>query len=325
MYVWMALMSMAMIAAPMADAQTSRTGSGSAHRTTTGTSTTRTSRTTATKSSATNSARPASGTRPASTTVRPASSTTTTRPGSSTPRPGNTTTTRPGNGSTRPGSSTPRPGNTTTTRPGSSLPRPGSGSNNGVRPGNSVPRPGTGGRPASRPTPPPRPAYRPPVSYRWERPLPPPPPRYNYIRVGVPSIGSVLGLAFGSLIDYSIGSLINSGYTITSTYGGNTVYLSNVAQYGVTWPEATLFYVDGGLSGARFQYGSYSPTDYRFMTAYRQLCATYGDPVSYTNNYGYPVATWWGGNNTGYITLQYGPGVTNTGATMYYTDLIYGN
>lgn len=302
----MALMSMAMIAAPVMDAQTSRTGAGSTHRTTTGTSTSRTSRSTATKSSAINTSRPVSATRPATT------------------RPGNSST-RPGNGSTRPGSSTPRPGNNTKPRPGSSLPRPGSGSNHGNRPGNSLPRPGSGGHHASRPTPPPRPAYRPPVLYRWERPLPPPPPRYNYVRVGVPSIGSVLGLAFGSLIDYSIGSLINSGYTISSTYGGNTVYLSNVAQYGVTWPEATLFYIDGGLSGARFQYGSYSPTDYRFMTAYGQLCATYGEPVSYTNNNGYPVATWWGGNNTGYITLQYGPGVTNTGATMYYTDLIYGN
>jgi len=36
-------------------------------------------------------------------------------------------------------------------------------------------------------------------------------------------------------------------------------------------------------------------------------------------------ATWWGGNNSGYVTLSYGPGMTETGGTMYYTDLIYGD
>ena len=78
------------------------------------------------------------------------------------------------------------------------------------------------------------------------------------------------------------------------------------------------------MSGARFQIASYSPTDLNFRLAYQQLSSIYGNPVSYDSNGGFPIVTWWGGNNTGYITLQYGPGVTSTGGQMYYTDLIYG-
>lgn len=153
--------------------------------------------------------------------------------------------------------------------------------------------------------------------------MPPPPPRYAYVRVGVPTIGDILGLAFGSLIDYGINSLINTGYQVVGTYN-DVVYLNNVTQFGITWPEASMYYGPSGLRGARFQYGSYSPTDYRYRSAYSQLCAIYGQPVSVTNTGYVTTATWWGGNNTGYITLQYGPGVNQTGARMYYTDLIYG-
>ena len=153
--------------------------------------------------------------------------------------------------------------------------------------------------------------------------MPPPPPRYTYVRVGVPTIGDILGIAFGSLIDYGINSLINTGYQVVGTYD-DIVYLNNVTQFGITWPEASMYYGPSGLRGARFQYGSYSPTDYRYRSAYSQLCAIYGQPVNVTNTGYVTTATWWGGNNTGYITLQYGPGVNQTGARMYYTDLIYG-
>lgn len=186
------------------------------------------------------------------------------------------------------------------------------GAGNHYRPAHSVPPPGAGSHNA-----------RPPRQYRWERPVPPPPPRYNYVRVGVPSINAVLGLTFGSLIDYGITSLLQCGYQVIGTWD-NIVYLNNVTQFGITWPEASMYYDTRGLTGARFQYSSYSATNYYYRSAYSQLCAIYGSPVSATNAGNIITSTWWGGSNTGYITLQYGPGVNEAGARMYYTDLIYG-
>lgn len=225
------------------------------------------------------------------------------------------------NGGNRPGNGNVGNGN----RPGGGGYNPG-GNRPGGRPGHSVPAPGTGSRPNyGRPTPPPPAhAWRPPMRPRWERPLPPPPPRYNYVRIGAPSISAVLGLTFGSLFDYGINTLYNTGYNIVSAID-NAIYLSNVSQFGILWPEATVYYNNGIMTGARFQYGSYSPTDYRWRTAYSQLCSLYGNPVEMVYNNGCPTATWWGGNNTGYITLTYGPGVNQAGSRMYYTDLIYGN
>ena len=340
-----------------------RNSGGGNHRTTTTTTSRGNNRTSsrqdaASKSNISNrntnsvSARPASGnsgSRPGNSGSRPNSGNSGSRPGNgnNNNRPGSG---NHGNNNNRPGSgnhgnNNNRPGSGNhggnNNRPGSgnhgnNNNRPGSGNHGGnnYRPGgnhggghgyhpgggphygSSAPRPGAGSRP--------RPIYRPPVSYRWERPLPPPPPRYRTVRVGVPTIGSVLGLTFGTLIDYGVATLINAGYNVTSTYGGNTIYLTNVNQYGINWPQATIFYGNGGMSGARFQIASYSPTDLNFRLAYQQLSSIYGNPVSYDSNGGFPIVTWWGGNNTGYITLQYGPGVTSTGGQMYYTDLIYG-
>lgn len=243
------------------------------------------------------------------------------RPGNNSWNNGNHNRPNGGNHGNRPGDNGYRPGNNhwnngNHNRPGgnhwdhgTSAPRPGAGSVGHGRP----PGPGYG------------PGYRPPHFSRWERPLPPPPPRprhfYGYSRP-VPTIGTVLGLTFGSLIDYGINSLLNAGWTVTSAID-NAIYLTNVPQFGVVWPEATVFYGPaGGMNGVRFQYGAYSPTDYRFRTAYVQLCDMYGDPISYNYENGYPVATWWG--DSGYITLRYGPGVSQNGSRMYYTDLIYG-
>ena len=338
----MALMSATLIIAPSAvgSEQSQRRNSGGGnHRTTTTTTSRGNNRTSsrqdaASKSNISNrntnsvSARPASGnsgSRPGNSGSRPNSGNSGSRPGNgnNNNRPGNG---NHGNNNNRPGSGN-HGGNNN--RPGSGNHggnnyRPGGnhGGGHGYHPGggphygSSAPRPGAGSRP--------RPIYRPPVSYRWERPLPPPPPRYRTVRVGVPTIGSVLGLTFGTLIDYGVATLINAGYNVTSTYGGNTIYLTNVNQYGINWPQATIFYGNGGMSGARFQIASYSPTDLNFRLAYQQLSSIYGNPVSYDSNGGFPIVTWWGGNNTGYITLQYGPGVTSTGGQMYYTDLIYG-
>jgi hypothetical protein len=133
-----------------------------------------------------------------------------------------------------------------------------------------------------------------------------------------------LGLTFGSLIDYGVSSLLNAGYCIAGAIE-DAIYLSNVTQFGVLWPEVTMYYGNSGMSGARFQFGSYSPGMTRYNSVYQTLCNSYGSPVSMSRQSGIVSATWWGGNNSGYVTLSYGPGMTETGGTMYYTDLIYGD
>ncbi len=191
--------------------------------------------------------------------------------------------------------------------------------------GGSAPRPG--GRPSVAPPPPHHHDYRPPHHPRPERPLPPPPPRpprYGYGYHGpLPTISGILGLTFGSLIDYGITTLIDAGYAVTSAID-NAIFLTNVSQCGIVWPEATVYYTTSGMNCVRFQYGSTVNTDYRYRATYAQLCQMYGNPISVTQSGGSLTATWWGGNNTGYITLQYGPSVNNYGGYGYYTDLIYG-
>lgn len=264
--------------------------------------------------------------------VRPGTSNTS-RPSSS--RPGATTqtgNTRPGNvrpggnipGNVRPGTSKPGIG----TRPGSSRPdnmRPGTG-----RPGNSMPRPG-GWNPV---TPPhhnwTRPGYRPPrpnggywgppapYPYRIGFWVPPVPPRYTYAYVGAPSLGTILGLTFGSFIDMGINSLYNAGYNVAG-YSDNVIYLTNVTQLGMLWPEVAMNYTNGLLTNSQFCYYSAVPGQGRFNTAYTHLCSIYGAPVANTGN----TVTWWAGDNTGYITLHYSYSNSLSGLPGYYTTLTY--
>lgn len=155
----------------------------------------------------------------------------------------------------------------------------------------------------------------------WMRPLPVRPPR-PVVHVHAPRINSVLGLAFGSLINAGVNALIGAGYNVLGT-AANTIYLGNVNRYGVIWPEATIFYGNNGMNGARFQYGSRTPGYNRWETAYAQLCSEYGAPVESSYSNGQRVVTWWGGYDTGYITLRYTTDY-DAGYPVYYTDLIYG-
>lgn len=248
------------------------------------------------------------------------------RPGSTGNRPGQTT--RPEN---RPGH-TNRPGN----RPGqNNRPdhRPGSGwrpehrpdHRPGFRPGTSVHRPG---RPVySHSYRPPRPGGgywgRPVLSpWRWRRVLPPP-VRPAYVVTGVPTIGSVLGLAFGSLVDYGINSLYNRGYNVLG-YDNGAVYLSNVRQYGRIWPSVTINYIDGAMASAQFQYWSSGASMGVYNDVYNQLYSSYGAPIEISESAGITTATWWGGSNTGYVTLSFGLGDAYGGGSRYYTNLVFG-
>jgi len=221
------------------------------------------------------------------------------RPGSSKPvnsgaRPGNHGTVRPGNHGTRPG------GNWN---------RPNGGHNHGFRPPVSAPRPG---------------GYHGPVAMHrpWVRPLPPVPRRPRVV-YSVNPIAPVLGLVYGSMINAGLVQLANSGYNVVS-YTTNEIFLNNVAQFGFVWPLATVYYGTSGMNRARFQY--FTPyQDYaRYNAVYSTLCGLYGNPVDVVAGAA-PSATWWGGGRTGYVTLNYAPGIDENGTWGYYTDVVYGN
>lgn len=152
--------------------------------------------------------------------------------------------------------------------------------------------------------------------------MPPPPPRPVYVNYTVPTIGNILGLAFGSFIDAGINTLFNTGYTVLG-YVDNAIYLSNVRQLGYVWPEATVYYTDGLMSNTQFQYWTPAPDVVRFNNVYRQLVSIYGAPVSSNTINGITTVSWWGGSNTGYVTLQYGLGNSIDGLANYYTTLTY--
>ncbi len=180
-----------------------------------------------------------------------------------------------------------------------------------------------------------RPGYRPrPHAYRpvphvphhgwgWGRPLPPRPPRPRYYRTNAPLISFGLGLAYGALFDTSIGALINAGLNVAAAVN-NVIYITDVARYGVNWPNVSVYYNNGAMSGARYQYGSSVLDTNIYNSVYNQLCAAYGAPVSIEQNGTTRTATWWGGGNTGYISLQLDSAYDDLGQPVYYTDLIYG-
>lgn len=248
------------------------------------------------------------------------------RPGS-----GNSGSNRPGNnGNNHP---TPRPDNN---RPDN---RPGN-NNGGHRPGNGGTRPGYQPNHSSRPgnnpgyhhhehrrpeahhhhhhhhTPPP---HRPHYSTPWAPPRPPrgwrPGPIY-------PTFSTVLGISFGSSIDFSLSFLLNGGYNVYS-YGRDVVYLNNVNQLNLYWPDATLYYGTGGLSRGEFIYSTSYYNTGRYNDAYARLVAAYGAPISTT----YPsngMQTCWFGNGGRFVTLQYMPTYGADGVMRYYTTLSFG-
>ncbi len=276
--------------------------------------------------------------------ARPARGNTATRPGNNpgSNRPGkpgnNNNNHRPGNNPNpnrpgRPGNSGNhhRPGNNpNSNRPGKPG-RPGNdrpGHKPGYRPGNSAPQPGFGNnRRPRRHYYPPRPPYgRPKWHFGAWHPLPPPPPRplyYHTSTYNVPVISTILGLTFGTLLDYGIRSLVSSGYTV-SGYQDNAIFLNNVGMLGYTWPQATVYYGDNGMNGALFQYRTSTMGNSPYNKVYSQLCRSYGDPVESVNDGTYRSATWWGGNNTGYVTLTVQGNYDTSGNPAYDTNLIYG-
>lgn len=237
-------------------------------------------------------------------------------------RPGNTSggnkgTYRSGNGTPSVNKGSHRPGNqpglTYRQQPGNN--RPGHhGAGGHYAPGHNRPAP---------PPPPPAPPRRLEYGYCHHVPFfgvfsrPVPPPRWHYVGGG-PVFGTILGVALGTAIGVSLGSLVNSGYTV-SGYGDNVVYLQNVPQMNYVWPDAALYYNNGMLYGSQFTYPSPYYDLSRYSNLYNAFTMQYGMPVQTSSVGGVMSASWFGAGNR-YVTLSYG-----LQGGSYYTTLSFGN
>lgn len=271
------------------------------------------------------------------------------RPGNSGSPGGNNHATPPSNGS-----STGRPSGNSGSRPGSS------GTHIGNREGSARPSsPSSGGHPSPgsnyRPdngyghshghgTPPPPPSrrrpnpasnYRP-GNYHAGVPVPPPyrpyrpayrpyvrpvvPPTYVYY-TNAPIINSILGMTFGWPFETSLNYLYNSGYYIDG-YDASTIYLRDVREMSFDWDDALLSYNSyGQLYAAQFLTSQPYDARSRYYNLYTNLSAIYGSPISYGTGWDTSV-TWFGGNTSAYVTLQYTREIIN-GYPRYYTILTY--
>lgn len=178
---------------------------------------------------------------------------------------------------------------------------------------------------AMKPTPRPPmmpPPHRPsrPSMLPYHRPVPPPAWRP---RPSGPSFASILGLTFGTAIGLSLDYLTGNGYVVDG-YDQDVVYLRNVNQLNLNWPDATLFYGPGGLTSSQFIYSTPAYDPYRYNLIYRRLVDLYGAPVSTFRPSGGFGATWFGPSSA-YIQLEFKPMVANSGVTRFYTTLQFGN
>jgi len=159
--------------------------------------------------------------------------------------------------------------------------------------------------------------YRHPVPFfnGFHRPVPP--PRWHYVSGG-PTFGTILGIALGTAIGASLTALANNGYAVSS-YGNDVIYMNDVPQMNYMWPDAALYYNGGVLCGSQFT----CPTAYYDMSRYNALYNTfimqYGNPVSFTNSDGIISSSWFGPSGR-YVTLSF-----NSQYGNYYTTLSFGN
>ena len=160
-----------------------------------------------------------------------------------------------------------------------------------------------------------------PARSRWMRPAP---PRSFRPYVGCPSFSTILGITLGSALDYTLDRLVGAGYNVLS-YAADAIYLSNVAMFNYTWPNATMYYTDGALHGSEFTYSTAGYDRSRYNVIYNDLVRQYGAPISVQNNGNNDITcTWWGADNR-YVTLSYFADYATNGSLRYYTTLSFGN
>ena len=249
------------------------------------------------------------------------------RPDNDKHRPGNDK--HHDNWGNRPDNDKHRPGNdkhhNNWNRPGNDKHRPGYGPIN--RPGNNHfrpnHRPGPNYRPGRHPRPvvvaPPRRPGRP-VMRPYYRPVPPPAwrpgPRFPIIR-------TILGISLGTAINVSLDYLYGNGYAVDG-HNNEMVYLRNVPQLNLYWPDATLFYgPNGGLIGSQFMYSTTAYDMARYNAAYNMLCNQYGPPAMLERPNGGYLATWFGNNS--YVRLEFQSMASVGGPLRFFTTLSFGN
>ncbi|MBD5202825.1 MAG: hypothetical protein HDS56_06335 [Barnesiella sp.] len=151
------------------------------------------------------------------------------------------------------------------------------------------------------------------------RPLPRPVRPAGWVmRPGIPAINGFLGLTFGTGISVSLNLLNTNGYSVDG-YADDIVYLRNVTELSLLWPDVALYYNSAGLlTGSSFYYSTPYNDLSRYNNVYNRLISVYGSPVT-TGSAG---ATWF--SSSGYISLSYGASTSSTGALRYYTTLSYG-
>ena len=169
--------------------------------------------------------------------------------------------------------------------------------------------------------------------HRWSRPLPPPPRAWRpapirwyrpvisgYYRpyAGAPIIDRILGVTFGTLFDATLDYLYGAGYYIDG-YADNIIYLRDVSMLNLLWQDVMFNYDGGRLVNAQFIYTNDYYDMGRYNRVYSTLSRVYGPPVSVTNDYGMVSASWYGGNKTGWVTLNLSD---NNG--YYYTTMSIG-
>ncbi|MBR7011828.1 MAG: hypothetical protein IKI10_02925 [Muribaculaceae bacterium] len=148
----------------------------------------------------------------------------------------------------------------------------------------------------SRACPPPSRPYRP-APIVWYRPVI---PVGWYPYAGAPLIDRILGMNFGMLFDLSLDYLYYNGYEIDG-YADHVIYLRNVRLLNYLWDDVMLCYDSHNqLVNAQFVFLSSSYGRNHFNRIYNSLCRVYGYP--FTNSDG--SYSWYGGNNTGWVTLS---------------------
>lgn len=139
-----------------------------------------------------------------------------------------------------------------------------------------------------------------------------------------PRFSTILGIALGSAINYTLNQLFSSGYYVTG-YTSNAVYLSDVLMLNQVWPNVTLQYNKGLLTGSEFVYPSaYYNTDI-YYNVYNKLQASYGIPVAMNYLTGGGMQATWFGYDGRYVNLTFQSGTAIDGQLRYYTTLSFGN
>lgn len=90
------------------------------------------------------------------------------------------------------------------------------------------------------------------------------------------------------------------------------------------WPDATLFYSNGGMYASEFVYSTPIYNMSRYNSTYGILVRNYGAPVSSTNINGVLTTTWWGSNGQ-FINLSFQNAIAGNGTTRFFTTLSFGN